>query len=95
MFALTELEEDEDFYRVLYNNDYNYNSDSWFGYHGITDFNSAIHVKHQSVLRCLGHTATGNTNYAPGNTPVTIMLFGVKYTVDGVHPEILDGLRSA
>lgn len=88
-YALTELEEDEDFYRVLYNNDYNYNSDSWFGYHGITDFNSAIHVKHQSVLRCLGHTATGNTNYAPGNTPVTIMLFGVKYTVDGVHPEIM------
>ncbi len=88
-YALTKLEEDEDFYRVLYNNDYNYNSDSWFGYHGITDFNSAIHVRHQSVLRCLGHTAVGNTNYAPGNTPVTRMLFGVKYVVDGVHPEIM------
>lgn len=88
-YALSVIEEDEDFYRVIYNNDYNYNSDSWFGYHGITDFNSAIHVRHQSVLRCLGHTAMGNTNYAPGNTPVTRMLFGVKYIVDGVHPEIM------
>ncbi|MBQ8246452.1 MAG: YfhO family protein [Lachnospiraceae bacterium] len=88
-YALSVIEEDEDFYRVIYNNDYNYNSDSWFGYHGITDFNSAIHVRHQSVLCCLGHTAVANTNFAAGNTPVTRMLFGVKYIVDGVHPEIM------
>jgi len=88
-YALHELEKDDDFYRVIYYTDYNCNSDSWFGYKGISDFNSAIHVKHQRVLCCLGLTATGNTNFTPGNTPVTGMLFGVKYIVDGVHPEIM------
>ena len=88
-YVMEELEKDDDFYRAIYLNDDNDNSDSWFGYKGLTDFSSAINVKHQETMRNLGHISVGNVNYTVGATPVTRMLFGVKYILNGIHPNML------
>ena len=87
-YAMKELEQDQSFYRVIYYNDYNDNSDSWFGYNGMTDFNSSINVVHQKAMSNLGHISGGNMNYTVGTTPVTRMLFGVKYLIYGIHPNM-------
>ncbi|MBQ7765531.1 MAG: YfhO family protein [Lachnospiraceae bacterium] len=87
-YAMQELEQDQSFYRVIYYNDFNDNSDSWFGYNGMTDFNSSMNVVHQKAMRNLGHISGGNMNYTVGNTPVTRMLFGVKYLIYGIHPNM-------
>lgn len=82
--------EDEDFYRVRYINDYlPYNTDSWFGYNGISDFSSSRNMILQETMSDLGHFAGRNVISDAGHTPVTDMLLGVKYEIDGVYPYIL------
>ncbi len=87
--AMAFLEEDDSFYRVQYLNDYCVNSDSWFGYYGMTDFNSAVNKIQQNSLRNLGFMMADNKGLSYGLTPVTEMLFGIKYRIIGVNPYVL------
>jgi len=88
-YTINELKEDEDFYRVYYINDWNHNSDSWFGYKGLSDFCSAVNINYQKMMAQLGFISTNNTTYDVGITPVTEMIFGIKYIVEGTHPYIM------
>lgn len=81
--------EDDGFYRVRYMNDFVTNSDSWFDYKGIADFSTARNVVLQDSMSALGHYACRNMISDIGNTPVTDMLFGMKYVINGVHPYIM------
>ena len=82
--------EDDDFYRVRYLNDFlPYNSDSWFGYNGISDFSSSRNVVLQETMEKLGHMSSRNVIADAGNTPVTDMLLGIKYEINGVYPYIM------
>ncbi len=81
--------EEESFYRTLYYNDYVYNSDSWFDYKGISDFNSATNVKLHSCMELLGFGTSEAIIFDMGITPVTKMLFNVKYEINGVSPYIM------
>ncbi len=81
--------EDDDFYRMYYTNDLVVNSDSWFDYHSISDFNSAMNKTLQGTLSKLGFLSGSNVIHDIGSTPVTEMLFGVKYRIEGVHPYIM------
>lgn len=84
-----ELIEDEGFYRVRYLNDYTLNSDSWFGYKGISDFCTARNVVLQDSLSKLGFFADRNIILEYGHTPPMDMLLGIKYVINGTHPHIM------
>jgi len=82
--------DDDDFYRVRYLNDFlPYNSDSWFGYNGISDFSSSRNVVLQETMEKLGHMSSRNVIADAGNTPVTDMLFGIKYVINGIYPYMM------
>lgn len=81
--------EEDGFYRTRYMNDYVMNSDAWFDYKGISDFATARNVVLQDAMSSLGHYACRNIISDIGNTPVTDMLFGIKYVINGVHPYIM------
>ena len=87
--AMDKLNEDTDFYRVYCFNNMNNNSDAWFGYKGITDFNSAVNVKYQNTMSQLGLMSTGNITYDVGINPIIKMIFAVKYDVVGPSPYIM------
>ena len=84
-FGVSMLEE-ETFYRTIYYNDYVYNSDSWFGYKGITEFNSATNIRLHSCMELLGFGTSEAIIFDMGATPVTKMLFNIKYEIYGVSP---------
>ncbi len=81
--------EDAGFYRVRYYNDYALNSDARFGYNGVQEFNSAIHINVQDAMEKLGFFTASKKVYEFGLTPVTEMLFGVKYKIEGISPYIM------
>lgn len=83
------VDEGNEFYRVRYLNEYVFNSDAWFGYHSLSDFNSAIHSDVQNAMERLGFYTCSNIIYDIGITPVTKMLFGVKYEINGISPYIM------
>ncbi len=83
------LDNGTDFYRMRYLNEYVFNSDSWYGYHSISEFNSAINTNLQRTMSKLGFDASSNIIYDVGITPVTKMLFDVRYDIEGVSPYIL------
>lgn len=83
------IEDKESFYRVRYLNEYVHNSDAWYGYHSLSDFNSAINTNLQSSMEKLGFYTGTSILYDVGITPVTEMLFGVKYEVEGISPYIM------
>ena len=84
--AVEEISEDESFYRVYYNNDMVQNSDSWFGYNGISDFSSAEDDELRQTLRALGLQISIHKSLHFGITPPVEMLLGVKYMVEGPIP---------
>lgn len=77
---------DGDFYRICYYNECTFNSDARFGYKGVQEFNSGIHINSQKAMEKLGFYTSTNAVYEYGMTPVTEMLFGVKYRIKGVYP---------
>lgn len=81
-----ELEKDNSFYRVYYDNDMVDNSDSWFGYNGISDFCSAENFNLRQSLRFLGIYSTPRRTCHFGITPPIEMLLGVKYYAEGPNP---------
>ena len=76
---------DNDFYRVIIRNDMIHNSDSQFGYHGVTDVGSGENYHLRDTLSNLGFGTTPRMSMATGYNPVNEMLLGVRYNVYGVY----------
>ena len=86
--AVDEISSDEDFYRMYYNIDMVNNSDSWFGYNGVSDFCSSENYHLRRAMQSLG-LYTSPRILAPmgaGMTPPMETVLGVKYVVLGVDP---------
>ncbi|MBQ8262113.1 MAG: YfhO family protein [Lachnospiraceae bacterium] len=80
--AINELQQtDNSFYRVNLNNSLNYNSASFLGYNGLTTFSSSDDYHLRNVLSHLGVSTSNRFISEVGFTPVTDMLFNVKYAV--------------
>ncbi|MBQ8246451.1 MAG: YfhO family protein [Lachnospiraceae bacterium] len=90
-YAVEEMNLDEDFYRSYYNNDMSDNSDSWFGYNGITDFCSAENYYVRQAVRYVGMYNTTRKIAQFGITPPIEMLLGIKYVMNGPLPSIAYG----
>lgn len=84
--AVKQLSEDDGLYRVSYYNDMFDNSDTWMGYNGIVDFNTAENPSLRYLLTNLGVYTSTRVIRNFGTTSFTDMIFGVKYTVKGVLP---------
>ena len=85
------LEEDNDFYRVIVDDDYSHNSDSLFGYNGVCDFGSAENYELRSTMGKLGFGTSPRLTCASGYNPASGMLLGVRYylfppNADSVNP---------
>lgn len=79
--AIDELNKDVDpneFYRIVILNDAIHNSDAYFGYNGITDFNSAENEALRNLMGNLGFYTSPRRTGGTGITPVTEMLLSVK-----------------
>ena len=75
-----------DFYRICVFNDIIHNSDSYFGYNGITDFNTAENEELRNTLGKLGLYTSPRLTTATGITPSLEMLLGIKYIMR-VYPD--------
>ncbi len=85
--AVNELVND-DFYRMYYHIDLADNSDSWFGYNGVSEFSSIENYDLRQSLKQLG-VYTAPRILAPfgaGMTQPLEMLLGVKYVTVGPDP---------
>lgn len=80
------LKEDDGFYRISYYRDLFTNGDTFFGYNGITDFNTAENPNVRYFLTDLGVYTTPRVVQNFGTTAFSDLLLDVKYTVIGVHP---------
>lgn len=78
---LNDLEEDMDFYRISSPNDFCYNGDSYFGYHGISDFGSFENYPVRSALRHLGIFTSPRLILPFGTSDFSDTLLAVKYRV--------------
>lgn len=86
--AVSEIESDDEFFRMYYNIDMVSNSDSWFGYNGVSDFSSGENYDLRQSMTGLGLYSTPRV-LAPrgaGMTNPVEMLLGVKYVVTGPNP---------
>lgn len=70
-----------DFYRVVAFGDYLHNSDSYFGYNGISDFCTGENENLRHLMEDLGLFTSKAETYATGMTPSLAMLLSVKYEV--------------
>ena len=77
------LSNDDSFYRVNYNSDPIYNSDSYSNYYGISDFSTAENPNIRTALSRLGFATSIRVITDYGSTPATNMLLGVKYIIQG------------
>jgi uncharacterized membrane protein YfhO len=84
---LTEyIKKDNSFFRVNFMADYLYNSDSFTGYNGLSDFSTSENIHVRETLGKMGFAATRKVTRNFGITPVTKMLLGVKYDADCYLP---------
>lgn len=84
---LTEyIKNDKSFFRVNFMADYLYNSDSFTGYNGLSDFSTSENIYVREALGKMGFAATRKVTRNFGITPVTKMLLGVKYDADCYLP---------
>lgn len=94
--AVEEVRSDTDYYRMYYNIDMSPNSDSWFGYNGVSDFSSVENYTLRLSMQKLG-VCTSQKLLAPvgaGMMPPIETLLGVKYIVTGPNPNFdLSGLN--
>ena len=80
------LSSDSSFYRVDYEIDPIYNSDSYGSFYGISDFSTAENPAIRNALEKLGYATSVRVITDYGATPITNMLLGVKYIVHGNEP---------
>ena len=86
---------DDDFYRVCVLNDVIHNSDSYFGYQGITDFNTAENENLRNTLGNMGLYTSPRLTTTTGITPSLEMLLGIKYVMR-IYPDTkLAGIDAA
>lgn len=76
---------DTDFYRVINNNDLIHNSDSQYGYKGVSDFGSAENYNLRMTMSNLGFGTTPRMTLASGYNPVNEMLLGIRYIIYGKY----------
>ena len=78
--ALQEINSSNDlsFYRLVVFGDYLHNSDSYFGYNGISDFCTGENEKLRHLMEDLGLYTSKAETYATGMTPSLEMLLSVK-----------------
>ena len=74
-------ENKNDFYRVIVDDDFSHNSDSLFGYNGVSDFGSAENYQLRKAMSNMGFGTSPRVTSASGYTPVTNMLLGIKYSI--------------
>ncbi len=75
------LDNDNGLYRVVVTNNIANNSDTWFGYNGITDFGDQEKMKVRHFLSDVGFATSPRYIDDTGYTPVSNMLLGVKYNL--------------
>jgi len=88
-YMLDYLGDDTSFYRVNYAGDNVINSDSYSGFNGLSDFNTAENPAVRKVLSQLGFATSPRLVLTDGSTPVSDMLLGVKYRITGSVPQII------
>ncbi len=76
-------------YRVRYENDLINNSGAFWGYNGLDSFSTAENTALRNVMRNLGIYTSPRLLYDYGYTDVTDMIFGVKYTIEGIDPYMI------
>lgn len=84
------------FYRVCVFDDATYNSDAYFGYNGISDFNSAENENLRNFMRNMGFCTSTRVSSGTGLTPPMEMLLSVKETARvyiatamlGIEPDV-------
>ncbi len=85
-----ELLPDDELYRVEYLNDIYMNTDTFAGFNGISDFNTAENPKVRNILSKLGVYTSTRVIRNYGSTSFTDLIFGVKYKVKGILPYALN-----
>ena len=76
----------EEFYRIVIDNDLSHDSDSLFGYNGISDFGTAENYALRKTMSNLGFGTSPRLTLASGYNPVSSMILGIKYIVKiGIH----------
>ncbi len=73
-------ENGQDFYRINFWGDLTHNSDSYWGYNGLTDFCTAENEQLRNILGDFGFYTYKRSTYATGITSVMEMLLAVKYS---------------
>lgn len=68
-----------DFYRIIVDDDYSHNSDSLFGYNGVSDFGSVENYNLRKTLSNLGFGTSPRLTCASGYNPASAMMLGVRY----------------
>lgn len=86
-------ETDEIFYRTIVYNDIIHNSDSYFGYLGLTDFATGENEQLRNFLKNIGLHTTTRSVHGTGLTPSSAMLLSVKYSVRLYSHLITSGLE--
>lgn len=81
--TVAELSRDKEFYRVNYLNDLGICSGTYYGYNSMAHFSSAENPDVRMTLGKLGLAESARATYNFGLTPLTEMLFDVKYDVVG------------
>ena len=95
LLQVKQMNGNDDFYRVCVLNDVIHNSDSYFGYHGITDFNTAENENLRNTLGNLGLYTSPRLTTTTGITPSLEMLLGIKYVIR-IYPDTkLAGIDAA
>ncbi|MCQ2976255.1 MAG: YfhO family protein [Bacteroidales bacterium] len=77
---------ENDLYRVEYLNDIYMNTDTFAGFNGISDFNTAENPNLRYTLSKLGIYTSPRVIRNFGGTSFTNLIFGVRYTVKGILP---------
>ena len=72
---------DEGFYRIGLNNNAHYNAAAQFGFNGLTTFSSSDDYALRKIMTGLGISTSNRFMSECGFTPLTEMLFNVKYVV--------------
>lgn len=88
-YMMNSLEADDSFYRVNYNYDIMCNSDTYFGFNGVSDFCSSENPEVRKSLTKLGVYSSTRVLRQYGLNDLTKMILNVKYDVDGVIPSIV------
>ena len=73
--------EHDNSYRIIVYNDIMHNSDSYFGYYGVTDFATGENEKLRDFMKNMGFYTSPRSTRGTGMTPSMEMLLSVKYSV--------------